>query len=147
MMGCKITDCVDKVQQANPVRYVDDEDPPVMIIHGMSDTTVPYVQGLLLYMALKEACRDAVLIGEPNAPHGRNEQMVENPQMQQGAILQAWPSELHGGLAPADDFRRSRPTRVLDALSHQADERTRFLRLEATTAHCRNTSLYAPRWC
>ncbi len=87
LMGCKITDCSDKVQEANPVRYVDAQDPPIMIIHGMSDTTVPYEQGLLLYMKLKEACRDAVLIGEPNAPHGRNEPMVEDPQMQQGAVM------------------------------------------------------------
>lgn len=56
-----------------------------MILHGGSDTTVPSNQGESLYMALKNKCRDAVFIFEPTAPHGRNEPMVEDPQLQAGA--------------------------------------------------------------
>ncbi len=87
MLGCKPSDCPDTVRRANPIQYVDEKDPPVMIIHGGSDTTVPAHQGESLYMALKEKCRDAAFIFEPNAPHGRNEPMVEDPQMQAGAYM------------------------------------------------------------
>ena len=65
MLGCQVTACPDKVQQANPIRYIDEKDPPIMIIHGMSDTTVPYGQGLQLYMGLKQACRDAIRLASP----------------------------------------------------------------------------------
>lgn len=87
MLGFKPSDSPEKTQQANPIRYVDEKDPPVMIIHGGSDTTVPSNQGESLYMALKNKSRDAVFIFEPYAPHGRNEAMVEDPQMQAGAYM------------------------------------------------------------
>ena len=60
----------DKVAAANPVRYISAADPPMLILHGNSDQLVPHNQGEQLYMALNKACRDAVFISLPKAPHG-----------------------------------------------------------------------------
>ncbi len=70
LVGCAIQTCPDKVQAANPVRYVTAADPPMMILHGGSDPLVPHNQGEQLYMALNKACLDAVFISLPKAGHG-----------------------------------------------------------------------------
>jgi acetyl esterase/lipase len=70
LVGCPIQSCPDKVQAANPARYVSAGDPPILILHGGSDPLVPHNQGELLYMALNKACRDAVFISLPKAGHG-----------------------------------------------------------------------------
>ena len=70
LVGCAIQTCPDKVQAANPLRYVTAADPPMMILHGGSDPLVPHNQGEQLYMALNKACLDAVFISLPKAGHG-----------------------------------------------------------------------------
>ena len=70
LVGCAIQTCPEKVQAANPVRYVTAADPPMMILHGGSDPLVPHNQGEQLYMALNKACLDAVFISLPKAGHG-----------------------------------------------------------------------------
>ena len=70
LVGCAIQTCSDKVDAANPLRYVTAADPPMMILHGGSDPLVPHNQGEQLYMALNKACLDAVFISLPKAGHG-----------------------------------------------------------------------------
>jgi len=70
LVGCAIQSCADKVQAANPLRYISDADPPIMILHGNSDPLVPHNQGEQFYMALNKACHDAVFISLPKAGHG-----------------------------------------------------------------------------
>jgi len=70
LVGCAIQSCADKVQAANPVRYVSPADPPMLILHGGSDPLVPHNQGERLYMALNKACREATFISLPKAGHG-----------------------------------------------------------------------------
>ena len=70
LVGCAIQSCADKVQAANPLRYITPNDPPMMILHGGSDPLVPHNQGEQLYMALNKACLDAVFISLPKAGHG-----------------------------------------------------------------------------
>ena len=70
LVGCAIQSCPDKVQAANPLRYITADDPPIMILHGDSDQLVPHNQGEQLYMALNKACKDAIFISLPKAPHG-----------------------------------------------------------------------------
>lgn len=70
LVGCAIQSCADKVDAANPLRYVSAGDPPMMILHGGSDALVPHNQGEQLYMALNQACLDAVFISLPKAGHG-----------------------------------------------------------------------------
>ena len=70
LVGCAIQSCPDKAQAASPMRYISDADPPIMILHGNSDQLVPHNQGEQLYMALNKACKEAVFISLPKAPHG-----------------------------------------------------------------------------
>jgi acetyl esterase/lipase len=70
LVGCAIQTCADKVQAANPLRYVTAADPPMMILHGGSDPLVPHNQGEQLYMALNKACLESAFISLPKAGHG-----------------------------------------------------------------------------
>lgn len=70
LIGCAIQSCPEQVQRANPARYVSENDPPIMILHGNSDPLVPHNQGELLYQALNKACHDSVFISLPKAGHG-----------------------------------------------------------------------------
>ena len=70
LVGCAIQTCPEKVQAANPLRYITAADPPMMILHGGSDPLVPHNQGEQLYMALNKACRESVFISLPEAGHG-----------------------------------------------------------------------------
>jgi acetyl esterase/lipase len=70
LVGCAIQGCRDKVEAANPLRYVTAADPPLMILHGGSDPLVPHNQGEQLYMALNKACLESVFISLPKAGHG-----------------------------------------------------------------------------
>jgi acetyl esterase/lipase len=70
LVGCAIQTCPEKVQAANPTRYITAADPPIMILHGDSDPLVPHNQGEHFYMALNKACKEAVFISLPKAGHG-----------------------------------------------------------------------------
>jgi len=70
LVGCAIQTCPEAVQRANPVRYVSEADPPILILHGGADPLVPFRQGELLYEALSAACRDATFVALPHAGHG-----------------------------------------------------------------------------
>jgi acetyl esterase/lipase len=70
LVGCAIQTCADRVQAANPLRYVTAADPPMMILHGGSDPLVPHNQGEQLYMALNKACLESSFISLPKAGHG-----------------------------------------------------------------------------
>ncbi len=54
LMGCLVTECADKVQSANPINYIDGNEPPFSIYHGTADCTVPFFQSGILYNALIE---------------------------------------------------------------------------------------------
>jgi acetyl esterase/lipase len=89
LVGCAIQSCADKVRAANPARYVSAGDPPVMILHGNSDPLVPHNQGELLYMALNKACRDAVFISLPKAPHGPWGAFLTEDALREGATTRS----------------------------------------------------------
>jgi acetyl esterase/lipase len=85
LIGCAIQSCPDLVQRANPARYVSENDPPIMILHGQSDPLVPHNQGELLYQALNKACREAVFIGLPTAGHGPAHSFLTDDAVRAGA--------------------------------------------------------------
>jgi acetyl esterase/lipase len=93
LVGCQITTCPEQVQLANPVNYADREDPPLMILHGLSDTTVPAHQGQLLYQTLSKACAEVAFIAQPMAGHSNNEGMVTDPALQGGSYMLSTSSE------------------------------------------------------
>jgi acetyl esterase/lipase len=89
LLGCAIQTCPDKVLAANPARYVSPGDPPLMILHGDSDALVPHNQGERLYMALNKACRDAVFISLPRAPHGNWVGFLTDAALREAATIRS----------------------------------------------------------
>ncbi|MEH7545867.1 MULTISPECIES: alpha/beta hydrolase [Bacillaceae] len=51
-LGAPILTCPERVKEANPLTYVKEGLPPVLIMHGLSDIAVPAHQSKLLYKAL-----------------------------------------------------------------------------------------------
>ena len=57
-------------RKASPVTYVDSADPPFLIMHGTSDPTVAFQNGLGFYKALRFNGKNAVLLAYPGEGHG-----------------------------------------------------------------------------
>ena len=89
LLGCAIQTCPDKVRAASPMQYITDADPPIMILHGNSDQLVPHNQGEQLYMALNKACKDAVFISLPKAPHGNWNGFLTNDSLREAATIRS----------------------------------------------------------
>lgn len=69
-LGGPIAELHDLVQKANPITYIDKDDPPTLIIHGENDKLVIFNQSELLYKALKQAGVETKLVRVKNADHG-----------------------------------------------------------------------------
>lgn len=55
LLGCQISLCPDRVREANPITYIDNNDPPFKLYHGTFDCSVPPYQSIALDSALKAA--------------------------------------------------------------------------------------------
>lgn len=69
LVGCPIQTCPATVAQANPMTYVDSNDPPLLFLHGQADFLVPHGQSVLLYDRIKAQCGDATFVSVPGADH------------------------------------------------------------------------------
>lgn len=72
LIGGSVQDNRDKATLADPITYIDANDPPFLILHGDADQTVPSCQSTLLYEALQAANVQSQLVLIPNAQHGTN---------------------------------------------------------------------------
>ncbi len=70
LIGGPIQQNKDKCALANPITYVDANDPPFLILHGDKDPLVPHCQSELLFNALQKANVPSQYILVPNAQHG-----------------------------------------------------------------------------
>jgi acetyl esterase/lipase len=70
LLGGKAADKKDLAAKANPITFVSKGDPPVLIVHGDKDPTVPLSQSELLHEALKTGGVDSTLKVIPGAQHG-----------------------------------------------------------------------------
>ncbi|PFO06283.1 esterase [Bacillus sp. AFS076308] len=61
LLGAPIQTVPNLVREANPITYIDENIPPFLILHGLSDTAVPVHQSELLYQALIEHGNEAAL--------------------------------------------------------------------------------------
>jgi acetyl esterase/lipase len=68
-LGCTGTDCTAAIKAASPVTYVDRADPPMLLIAGTADRTVPYKQTVEFEGALKAAGVPVRTILIPNVDH------------------------------------------------------------------------------
>ena len=89
LVGCAIQTCPEKVKAASPLTYITPADPPIMILHGDSDQLVPHNQGEQFYMALNKACKEAVFISLPKAPHGNWNGFLTNDSLREAATIRS----------------------------------------------------------
>ena len=89
LVGCAIQTCPEKVRAASPMTYITPADPPIMILHGGSDQLVPHNQGEQFYMALNKACKDAIFISLPKAPHGNWNGFLTNDSLREAATIRS----------------------------------------------------------
>lgn len=69
LLGCEGPCSEDKLRSASAVTYVDAKDPPVLIMHGGADTTVPIQQSEEFYQALKAKGVPVQFVVEPGVGH------------------------------------------------------------------------------
>ena len=59
-----------KTHQANPVSFLDSDDPPLICIHGDKDGLVPFNQSEILFDAMKKQSLTTALIRVKGGGHG-----------------------------------------------------------------------------
>jgi len=70
LMGCALPVCsADLLREANPLTYVSAQTPPFLIMHGLSDSAVPYEQSTMLAAALKAKGVPVKITLVPGAGH------------------------------------------------------------------------------
>ena len=69
LLGKNATDHVSEAAAICPVSFVTKDAPPMMILHGQNDHTVPFDQGERLHDKMEELGCDVTLIALKNADH------------------------------------------------------------------------------
>ena len=69
LVGGPLPEFREAAQRASPVTYVSADDPPVLILHGANDDTVPSKQAVEFAATLKAANVDTTLVILPNVGH------------------------------------------------------------------------------
>lgn len=69
MFGKSNAEAPELYKAASPTTYLDKNDPPILIMHGTADTTVPLQQSELFAAALKKAGIEHELVIVEGAPH------------------------------------------------------------------------------
>ncbi len=64
-----IQDCPEQTEAADPTSYVDGDEVPMWVLHGLSDPLLPYNQSELLYEATTDAGNEARITIVPSAGH------------------------------------------------------------------------------
>jgi len=90
-LGCTVGDaaCAAAVKSANPVTYVSASTPPLFVLHGTADCTVPVAQSDLLKTAMARAGRCAVRRNLIGADHGGDAWETAPPQDALAGFLDA----------------------------------------------------------
>jgi acetyl esterase/lipase len=69
LLGAAVQTVPDRVREASPLTYARKDAPPFLIMHGLSDGSVPHGQSVLLYEALKAAGSEVTLRLIDGLPH------------------------------------------------------------------------------
>ncbi len=70
LVGGPIQENDDLCALANPISYIDSDDPPFLILHGDTDPLVPHCQSEKLFQGLQEAGVSSQFVLVPEAGHG-----------------------------------------------------------------------------
>ena len=77
LLGGAVKDNLELAALANPINYIDSEDPPVMVVHGDLDKIVPVNQSEILVSALEVKGVPVTFVRKPNMKHtyrGKNKE-------------------------------------------------------------------------
>jgi acetyl esterase/lipase/type 1 glutamine amidotransferase len=69
-LGKSIAEASDEIRRANPMTFIDAQDPPTLTIHGELDTLVTINNGEVFYEALQKAGVETEIVRVKNAGHG-----------------------------------------------------------------------------
>jgi acetyl esterase/lipase len=94
LLGGPVPENMEKAVKASPITYVSKDDPPILIMHGDQDPTVPISQSEKFYEALKKAGADATLHVVKGAGHGFRGQEIDD-------VTRAFFDKHLKGIAPA----------------------------------------------
>jgi acetyl esterase/lipase len=90
LLGGPVQERKELASTANPLTYIDKDDPPFLIMHGDNDQLVPLGQSEILAEALKKAGVDATFKTLPGAGHGdRQFRSAENLQLMEDFLARA----------------------------------------------------------
>lgn len=70
LIGAPIQDNDDLCALANPISYIDPDDPPFLIFHGDADPLVPHCQSELLFKGLQKSGVPSQFVLVPKGGHG-----------------------------------------------------------------------------
>jgi acetyl esterase/lipase len=70
LLGCTLPECPEKATEVSPITYVSSDDPPILIMHGDQDNTVPYHQSVELDLAYQAIDHDCTFLTLQGAGHG-----------------------------------------------------------------------------
>ena len=70
LVGGPIQDNDERCALANPISYIDPDDPPFLILHGDTDPLVPHCQSEKLFQGLQDAGVSSQFVLVPQAGHG-----------------------------------------------------------------------------
>ena len=94
LLGASVTEATPKTSveyktalTASPITYVSADDPPMLLIHGDADRTVPFHQSELMEAALKKANVPVKLIRIEGADHGPDFPGAKNPPDYKGEMV------------------------------------------------------------
>lgn len=65
----KVTDLESQLKSISPINFVNQDAPPLLLIHGDADKTVPLQQSQILKAKYEESKRPVQLIVQPGGPH------------------------------------------------------------------------------
>jgi dipeptidyl aminopeptidase/acylaminoacyl peptidase len=63
----------DQFDRSNPLRFLRDARTPTLVVHGQADDRVPFMQGQILYRALRDVGCEVEFLAFPREPHGFQE--------------------------------------------------------------------------
>jgi len=73
LLGGPVNKNIELAKRASPVNYIDENDPPLLIIHGLSDTTVNPGQSITLCQRYKKMGLPVDILLVPDGGHGGKE--------------------------------------------------------------------------
>lgn len=110
LVGGDVTTHREQMRQASPITHVTGAAPPILIIHGTKDETIPFNQAERLHQALERAGANSQLLPIPGGHHNlrQDPRPTDNgpvPHNAGDAVLRFFDHHLRSERVALDDVR------------------------------------------